>query len=190
MTRDWLLGLLSGLIGATFGVVLYAFWDLWKEQRTNKRRGRALKEIVQADLSTNLLRVRSNLGSLNHELSMLSQRMSLVEPLPLLRIGFWEILRLEPSSKFFRIEEKSNLHELYDLTERINERLRAREQFKVNNGAMSNFESIMKIHDDGLIKELAKLKESLQSLESENPGEVSPQPPTKQAMERNESSIK
>ena len=145
-------------------MVLYAVWDLWKEKRANEGRSRALQKIIETDLSTNVYRVGQNLSSLTQELSMLADRMAIVEPLPLLRTGFWEILRLEPSSKFFKTEDKAKLHDLFDITERVNERLRARERFKDNNGAMSNFASNMKIHDEELIKALAKLKETLELL--------------------------
>src|SRR6185436_9752676 len=97
MTRDWLLGLISGLIGAAFGFVLYILWELWKEKRATCDRNRALEEIIEADLSTNLGRIRHNLSALKQELDWLPKKMTIVEPLPLLRVGFWEILRLEPS---------------------------------------------------------------------------------------------
>src|SRR6185436_14055386 len=134
MTRDWFLGLISGLIGAAFGFLLYILWELWKEKRVTGERNRALQEIIEADLSTNLGRIRHNLSTLKQELNALPKQMTIIEPLPFLRMGFWEILRLEPSSKHFTVKDKGDLHNLYDLTEGINERLRAREQFKNNNG--------------------------------------------------------
>jgi hypothetical protein len=164
VTRDWFLGLLSGLIGAAFGVLLYMFWDLWKDKRTTGRRTRALLELIETDLATNLGRLRHNLGALSQELNILGDRMSIVEPLPLMRTGFWEIMRLEPTSKLLTLEEKVALHNLFDLSEGVNERLRAREYFKNNNGAMSNFPSTMKIHDEELIKALNTLHEAMRTL--------------------------
>jgi hypothetical protein len=89
-------------------------WDLWKEKRATRDRNRALQEIIEADLSTNLGRIRHNLSALKQELDILPKGMAIVEPLPLLRMGFWEILRLEPSSKLFTVKDKGALHNLYD----------------------------------------------------------------------------
>ena len=173
VTRDWLLGLLSGLIGAAFGVVLYAVWDLWKERRASSGRIRALQEIVGADLSTNLIRIKRHAQALNDELTWLKDRKALVGPLPLLRTAFWDMLRTEPTSKFFTVEEKDKLHEIFDSTEEVNERLRAREEFKNNNGAMTNFPSTMTIHDEDLIKVLGSLEKQLESLDKSLPARES-----------------
>lgn len=158
---DWLLGLLSGALATAFGVALSMCWDLWKERRATKGRNRALQEIVEVDLATNLTRVGSNVRNLKNELALLTKHMMLVEPLPLLRTGFWEILRTEPTSKFLTVKEKGKLHELYDSTELVNERLRARELFKNHNANMTNFNSTMQIHDEELIKALGKLNDAL-----------------------------
>ena len=176
MTLAWFLGLLSGLFCAAFGMALYAGWDFWKEKRSTERRHETLEGIIGTDLAANLDRVRRNLSALNLELPMLPQRMSVVEPLPLMRTGFWEILRLEPTSKFLTVEDKATLHNLYDLTERANERLRAREEFKNHNGAMSNFPSTMQIHDDELIKALNKLNEAIMALGNKSKPSASEKP--------------
>ena len=107
--------------------------------------------------------------ALREELTWLKDRKAIVGPLPLLRTAFWDMLRTEPTSKFFTIEEKDKLHGIFDSTEGVNERLRAREEFKNNNGAMNNFPSSMTIHDEDLINALESLEKQLESLDKTLP---------------------
>jgi hypothetical protein len=159
--RSWFLGLVSGVIGATFGFFLRMWWESWKDKQERVASNSALQNVVTVDLASNSKRIRRNIEFLNHELPMLPQRSVIIAPLALMRTGFWEIIKLQSPSKFVTVEEMAALHNLFDIAEEANEQIRSREAYRNNNAAMSTFPDIMKIHDEVLLKTLSRLDEAI-----------------------------
>ena len=166
MKTDWFLGFLSGVLATIIGFVLTMAWDIWKAKREKIERTHMVENAVAADLAANVARVRRNVSALKQELAILAKRMDVVAPLSPLRTSFWDIAKLYPPGQLIASKEMSSLHELFDLTERINEQIRSRESFRQSNGAMTNFQSRMQIYDEVLIEEMTKLETTIFALDS------------------------
>src|SRR4029077_14931397 len=82
------------------------------------------------------------------------QGQSLVSPLQTLHTGGWELLRVYIPRQISRdVTLLSKITEAYRAVRRINETIRSREEYRLHNGAMSNFHSHMKLYDEDMRRE-------------------------------------
>lgn len=164
MTTDWLLGFLSGVLATVLGFVLTMAWDLRKERRETRGRARVVNHALGADLTANSARIERNIEALTNELAVLPQRADVVQPLTLLRTGFWDIAKLYPPGEIVTADDLLGLHEVFDLTEQANEQMRSRETYRQHNSAMTNYETRLRIYDEVLLATLTRLRQSTSHL--------------------------
>lgn len=140
--------------------------------QTEKRdRDDAVLSTLFNELSYNQKTVDENRMMLETELQVLAEKKSLITPLKLLHDDGWLLLRIYlPHQISGNAAVLSGLTETYRLTFRLNELLVSREDYRIHNGAMSNFDTRMVAYDEQLqeinLKILPELQKSLGTIES------------------------
>lgn len=122
-------------------------------QSEKREREAAVLSTLLQELLFNQKAIETNEISIEQELKVLKQNQSLVGPLQALHIGGWELLRIYIPPELSTGTILSKLTEAYTITGKVNEMIRSREEYRLHNGAMSNFASHMAIYDGELANE-------------------------------------
>ncbi|KKP98928.1 MAG: hypothetical protein US71_C0001G0095 [Parcubacteria group bacterium GW2011_GWD2_38_12] len=142
-TTDLLIAFFSGVGATVFGFVLTMLWE-W---RKSIKQERAIIDALKQELQTNKETLESNLAYINQELGIIDQGKSLVIPLNLLNGDFSDLLFISIPKK---LKKDTNIlmeiRKISRLSKENNETIKSRETYRVNNGAMSNYNSRMKIY--------------------------------------------
>jgi hypothetical protein len=150
-------------------------YDLLQTERV--QRDEAVLIAIKDEITSNIAILEQNQNALKMELGVLGEGRSLVTPLLLLHTGSWELLKVSIPERFFR--GKGTLNTTTDGFARaiaINETVRSRENYRISNGAMSNFSSHMKLYDDDLITKNATLLQVFNELRTSFQPSASPKP--------------
>jgi hypothetical protein len=123
---------------------------------------------VGADIDWNRKSVERNLERVRTELGFLDDGKTLVEPLSLMKVGFWEVARINPPQEFFKSGRLVKLSDLITLTEQVNEQIRSRESYKPHNGAMDNCSIVIRIYDEMLRRSMSQMQELIVEYQSSN----------------------
>jgi hypothetical protein len=121
--------------------------------RTEKQdRDEAVLSTLYRELSFNEVAVAENQKALETELAAIRKEgATLIGPINTLHTGAWELLRLYlPYQISGKASVLGSVTEIYRLTNRINELIRSREDYRIHNGAMSNFATRMTAYDEQL----------------------------------------
>lgn len=145
----------TGVIVALIGVVLTIAWDKYKAYKQEKN---SLTTIAH-ELETNASELEDNKQTIIQELKALKEKKIIVKPLIKLNNDFSSFLIMNCPSLF---KNQANLLEemrkISKLTNEINETIQSRESYRVNNGAMSNYENRVKIYDEILQNSILRLE--------------------------------
>ena len=153
--------IISGGILVLLGFFFAVGWDLWKEARETSDRDEAYIRVITADLSTNHAHIDFALNLLNTELEALGAHKSVVQPLPILNETFWDVIKINPPKDLIKSGKLEKLTKIMGITRIVNEEVRSRENYRLTNGAMSNFFERMKAYDDLLIEQLGILNQQI-----------------------------
>ncbi len=166
---DWIIPFAAGMGATIVGFVLTMIWDFYKFKREIRSREEALLNIITYELNDNINILNNNKTLLEHEISILDSKQSLVNPLLHLQYGFWDLLKAnmyfpkeirnsDASIKIIRIAQKTKV---------IDDTIRSREEYRIHNSAMSTFHSRMKKYDQIILEdseELLKLLDDFQTI--------------------------
>lgn len=123
-------------------------------QTEKQDRDEAVLSTLYKELSFNEIAVAENQTALGTELAAIKEDKTLIGPINTLHTGAWELLRLYlPHQISGKAAVLGSVTEIYRLTYRINELIRSREDYRIHNGAMSNFATTMVAYD-GQLQEL------------------------------------
>jgi len=140
-------------------------------QTERKEREEAVRIALAEELNFNERAVAENGKNLQSELHVLKERRSLIVPLQTLHTGAWELLRVYiPPELTATPSTLTHVATVYRITLRVNEVLRSREDYRIHNGAMSNYHEQMQAYDEqllllngeltGILPSIARLVES------------------------------
>jgi hypothetical protein len=161
LQHDWFVGFLSGVVATLIGFGLTILWDIFKMRReTREREGRVLRALSE-ELSENRLIVAEDLKMVRHEIAVLAEEKTLVQPLALLKTGFWDVAKVNLPKALLQGDRLLRLRAIAAQAESCNEQIRSRENHRVHNGAMSNFASRLKLYDEALERTLMALQGTL-----------------------------
>ncbi len=164
---EWLKGLIAGVISTLIGFGLTMVWDIVRFRREAKQRDESVLSAVKGESLTNLDILRGNQALLKQELAILDKNQRIVGPLLALRTGSWDVLRINLPKKLVREPQSLiKISEISTLTDRVNEFIRSRENFRIHNGAMTNFSSYIRIYDEALVKQNEALEKGLEDLKA------------------------
>jgi hypothetical protein len=142
-TTDLLVAFFSGVGATVFGFVLTMLWE-W---RKSIKQEYFVTDALKQELQNNKEILESNLVYINQELEIIDQGKSLVNPLNLLNGEFSNLLFISVPKKFKKNTDiLMEIRKISRLSKENNETIKSRETYRVNNGAMSNYSSRMKIY--------------------------------------------
>jgi len=164
---EWVAGFVSGVAATVLGFLMTILWDINKAQRESAERDNAVIKAIDEELLSNKKSLEQNLARLQHELSVLDESKSIVPPLFVLKTGLWDLAKVNFPKKLLRGNRLTHLRNLVFLAEQANEEIRSRENYRIHNGAMSNFNDRMRLYDESIIRVLQALAEEMTVFEGE-----------------------
>jgi hypothetical protein len=154
---EWVAGFISGVAATILGFLLTILWDIYKMQRESAERDNAIMKAIGEELLSNKKSCERNLAFINAELSVLNERKSIVSPLTIMKTGFWDIAKINFPKILFHGNRLANLRNIASLIEQANEEIRSRENYRIYNGAMSNYTNKMQSYDENIFEALQVL---------------------------------
>ncbi len=165
MSSEWLAGFMSGVIATIIGFVLTMSWDIYKFNRELKQREETVISAVKEELVSNLSILQYNQTILQKELEVIAEDKSVVAPLSLLQSGFWDLVKINLPRKLTKVDTLAQIRKAAQLADQINEQIRSRENYRINNQAISNYHFRMKLYDQILLENIGILLKSLEELQ-------------------------
>jgi hypothetical protein len=136
-------------------------------QAERSERDEAVLVAITDEVVSNIKILEQNQNTLRTELGALPEGKSVVTPLLLLHTGSWELLKASIPERLFAGNGTLNpVTDAFAMASAINETIRSRENYRISNGAMSNFSSRMKLYDDDLVAKNASLLKPVKELEA------------------------
>ena len=157
LTKDWFLGALGGVVATVIGFCLAITWDIYKMRAEGRERTKVAVTAIAEELAANKKTIERNIALLRKDLEVLPEKKSVIQPLSLLKTGFWDVARVSLSQSALPPERLMQLRQAVSLAEQANEEIRSRETYRLHNGAMSNYHDHLAIYDKALLKTLEEL---------------------------------
>lgn len=154
-TVDYLVVFFSGVGATVFGFLLTMVWEWRKSKKQEKS---SLATIVH-ELETNALEMEDNKQTILQEIKALESQKIVVKPLLKMNNDFPFFLNMNCPSLFKdQINLLEEMRKISKITNEINETIQSRESYRVNNGAMTNYENRIKIYDEILLRSILQLE--------------------------------
>jgi len=164
MSEYWV-GFASGVGAVLIGFILTMAWDLFKWNRELKKREETVLSAVKEELQNNLDLSKHIYRYLQEEFKVIDTNKTIVEALPILYVGFWDLIIINLPKKLLKTDVLIKIRNVSQFTNIINEQIRSRENYRINNEAMSNYHSRIKLYDQILMGHVVKLSRLLEELE-------------------------
>ncbi len=153
MKKEWTRAIATVVLGFALAVC----WQVWRDHRQDRERTQVAMTAIAEELAANRRLIERNITLLRKDIEFLGEKKSLVQPLSLLRTGFWDVAKVSLRRDALPPEQLMKLRQAVSLTEQANEEIRSRETYRLHNGAMSNFHEHLVFFDGVLVKTLAEL---------------------------------
>ena len=163
--EEWFAGFISGLGATLIGFILTIAWDLQKLKRDENEKKNMILKIIDEELKANKKNIEWNTNTLDAELGLLEIKMDMVGPLLLLKTGFWEVLKIHMPLSLLSKEDLGRLRSIIHLAEQINETIRSRENYRINNLELSGFRGRIHIYNHTLLSYLKDMRQEIESFE-------------------------
>jgi hypothetical protein len=155
---EWEKGFMSGLIATVIGFILTMLWDIYKNNRDKTEKDNIIKKLIKDTLNENLGYIVDINSVLTHELTVLSQSQTVVKNITTLKNDFWDLIKFNiPKNLLTNNNLLQKLQDISSLTKSINENINSREMYRLNNGAMDNYSTILRYYDELILAENEKL---------------------------------
>ena len=153
----WWGGFISAILVAIFSLVATILWQGYTQREENKQTEKRIVAGLKEELANNLDRLKDNQELIKKELEALNEHEDLVSSLFCLQNEFWNLIKINLPKKLVEKDIRVRLRDIIFLTEKINDDIRSRENYRINNRAMTNYESRLKIYDDVILKNIEKI---------------------------------
>jgi hypothetical protein len=127
--KEWFLGFIGGVFATLVGFILAVWWDVHKSSRDAQQKHQGAIAAIKDELMANRSVAQHAAMILTAELCTMKQRSTVVQPIPLLRTGAWDLVRLDPPEDLSQRDRLSTLRELYYTSGYLNEGIRHRDAF-------------------------------------------------------------
>src|SRR5437762_1140520 len=162
---EWWGGFISGVVATVLGFGLTMAWDYIKYRRETGEREAAVLRAVREEITDNTSVAEQNLMILTQEIQVLKEQKSVVAPLQPLQNGMWDLVRLNLPQKLVKSPDVlSGLRQTANVISYMTETIRSRENYRITNGAMSNYHDRMRLYDETLLDLHQRLLASLHQL--------------------------
>ena len=165
LRREWFLGALGGVIATVVGFLLAIMWDLYKIRTEGRERTQTAVAAIAEELSANQRLIERNMTLLRKDLEVLPEKKSVIQPLSLLKTGFWDVAKISLTRGALPPGQLMKLRHAVSLAEQANEEIRSRETYRLHNGAMSNYHDHLAIYNAALLKTLEELRAAVAAYE-------------------------
>lgn len=165
--KDWFLGFIGGVIATVLGCFLTFAWEVYKSRRDIRDRDEIIMRALNEEIGENNKLVARNMAYIRQELAVLSDNKSVVDPLVPLKTGFWDIVKINLPRALLSGGRLLKLRNIALLAETTNEQIRSRENYRINNGSMSNFSSRIRLYDESLKQSLKDVKAAIGEYEKD-----------------------
>lgn len=162
----FLIGAGTSILGAIVGFVLTFVGDRYKYKLENDKRKNLLINLLKDEVKENIVLLNKNIKDLENEIAILSQGKAIPVPLGfMLNTSSWELFRLNLELKKDNLENITKLKSIYSAISELNDILSSRKNYKITNGAMSNYENYLKSYNTSIIQASNKIIEQINQLE-------------------------
>ena len=166
---EWENGFISGLIATLIGFFLTMIWDIYKNRRDKIEKDQIIKKLIHDTLNENLVYIDKINQVLTQEIAALVQQQSVVTNITTLKNDYWDLIKFNiPKDHLKDNNLLKKLQDISSLTKSINENIDSREMYRLNNGAMSNFETRLQHYDDLILSENTKLINHIKDYQATN----------------------
>lgn len=167
LETQWFKGFLSGVVATVLGFVLTIIWDIRKTRDESLERDRVVMNAITEELQSNKRNIEQNLLRLQQELSVLAENRSIVQPLFMMKTGFWDLAKINLRERLLVGDRLTRLRNLAFLAEQVNSEIVSRENYRIHNVAMSNYSTRMRIYDESLVRVLQALAREIAAYEED-----------------------
>lgn len=163
---EWLLGLIIGVVATSIGAGLTMLWDNHKFKRESKKKDEMVLSAVKEELVSNLTKLQDNRQLIEEELDVIDKSKMLVSPLDLLESGFWDLVKINLPQELTKGDVLLKIRKVALITDRTNEQIRSRENYRIHNQAMTGYISTLRLYDKMILSSIATLEKLLKELQS------------------------
>ena len=138
-------------LGFIFTPILTIFFLIIWDGYNSTKKEKSFYLNLGLEICINLISLKTNSVLVLHDLEVINQKQHL-EPLKPLRTEVWDLLKFNTPDNLFENNLLGLLAVLYFKVTDINENIKSRENFRINNVNTSYFSSEIEIYDKNLFK--------------------------------------
>ncbi|MFA6142530.1 MAG: hypothetical protein WC738_04455 [Candidatus Omnitrophota bacterium] len=141
------------------GFSLAVVWDVIKDARQENAERQSIILMLQSELGEMHAGINTNLDTVNANLQALETSKEVVRPLIFLQTSAWESAKIRNNIFIKNTDDLFKLVNLYSAVHVVNEKIRFRDNYRMSNQAMTNYNDRLKIIDSDIKQALEKLRE-------------------------------
>ncbi|GAB6137697.1 hypothetical protein [Halanaerobaculum tunisiense] len=161
---QWLSGFISGTIATIIGFIFTMIWDIYKFRRDQKSREENIVSAFKRELNDNLEFLQHNKILLSKELEVIENDKSIVAPLIILQNDFWELMKINLPKILAKEDMLVKVKRVVRGIIQLNEQIKSREDYRINNQGYTNYNSRMKKYDETMIVITEQLYNDIEEL--------------------------
>lgn len=151
--------LIAAFLGALFGFVFAAGWDLWKENRRHVLEGKRAVRLLRGEMIANVALLERARDYLTQDTELANaDKGEIVVPLDYLSTRAWEAVSLA-GDLTSRLGFYDELEKTYLAAALLNQRIQARELYRATNQAMMGYSKRRAIINRDMLKSVETLLE-------------------------------
>ncbi|MBL6952810.1 MAG: hypothetical protein ISR50_09260 [Alphaproteobacteria bacterium] len=160
MSSSWQ-AILSGGAVAIFAFTLARVWDALE----NSHQDRSVLACAIVEIDTLMGVLQNNFDLVEHELTILSEKRTVTNPLVSVSPGFWDLIKIHtPRPLLANVDLLLKVSDAAQQTELVAQHIRSRESIHVNRQALTTYHQLLAGHDGLLIKFIGELMVTLHEL--------------------------
>ncbi len=138
------------------GFSLAVAWDVIKDYRHDSKEKAAIITMLKFELGENHAVIEQNLKIIQTNRKAMGNAQQTMIPLSLLKTDAWDSAKLRNNLFVKNTSDLFKLVNLYTAVHIVNEKIVFRENYRISNQAMSNYNEVMKIIDNSIEEALTK----------------------------------
>lgn len=157
---------LIGALTTAFGAILVMVWDYYKVGKESSERDRRMLIGAKHELMTNRYILETNSELLEEDIGNLKEKKEVLTPLTPFRNEFWNLIKINPPLNLLKVGDFYDIGGAYYRINYINEIIRLREAYRIENTGKDDYSEKMLYYDEFLLPKLLELVEYFEILNS------------------------
>jgi hypothetical protein len=163
---DYIL-VLIGAATTAFGSIILMIWDYFKIYRESIERETNILNAAKEEMANNLAIAHSNLGYISQDIESRKEGKEIVIPLMPFHNEMWDLLKINFPKNLLKFEIVKMFGDTSFHINEINELIRSRENYRIHNSAMRNYQNKMHIYNSQLSNKITPIIFKLIDIEKE-----------------------